>query len=168
MPGKVLRTCKSIGMWVFVTPPRMTWRLAPLDTHGFHPFKIALQQEYQRRRAGLRHGMIDTVGVVVCVRAAVVAVLHCGNWSRAFEHNGYASRQGLIHSTTLKDLRLTTAIMLDGGCPTDEELSLCVPSNKPKTVKLVRSLFIDAPPVEGESAHSDDASGFIVNCFIWL
>ena len=144
----------------------MTWRLAPLDTHGFHPFKIALQQEYQRRRAGLRHGIIDAVGFVACVRAAVVTVLHGGNWSRAFEHNGYGSRQGLVHSTTLKDLRLTAAIVLEGGRPTEEELSLCVPSNKPKTVNLVRSLFIDAPHAEEESAHPDEAPGNVVT--FWL
>ena len=162
VPGRVLRTCKSVGIWAFVTPPRMTWRLAPLDTHGFHPFKITLQQEYQRRRAGQRNGIIDTVGFVACVRAAVVAVLHCVNWSGAFEHNGYGSRQGLIHSTTLKDLRLTAIVMLEDGCPTEKELSLCVPANKPKTVKLVRSLFIDAPHVKGETAHPDEPFGNLV------
>ena len=141
----------------------MTWRLAPLDTHGFHPFKIALQQECQRRRAGHLHGIIDAVGFVAGVRAAVVTVLHCVNWGGAFEHNGYGSRQALIHLTTLKDLRLTATIILPAGCPSDDELSLCVPSNKAKTMTLLRTLFIAEPRVEGETARPTDTDDGVVD-----
>ena len=163
-PGRVLRTCKSIGMWPFVTPPRMTWRLAPLDTHGFHPFKIALKHEYQRRRAGNRHGIVDTVDFVTCVREAVIRVLHRRNWSSAFEHNGYGSRQSLIHTTTLKDLRLASAVGLEPGCPSQGELSLCLPTNKSKIATLVRNLFIDAPCEEDGTDRQDEAAGNVVQC----
>ena len=162
-PGSVLRTCKSIGMWAFVTPPHMTWRLAPLDTHVFHPFKIAVQQEYQRLRAGQRHGVVDTVGFVSCVRAAIMRVFRHRNWSHAFEHNGYGSRQSLVHTTTLKDLRLTTVVGLDAGCPNEGELSLCLPTNRAKIVKLVRSLFIDAPSVGEVIDRQDEASGNVLH-----
>ena len=124
-------------MLAFVTPPRMTWRFAPLDAHGLHPSKIVLQHEYQRRRAGQRHGVVGTVDFVSCVKAPSISVLQRRNWSCAFEHNGYGSRQQLMHTTTLKDLRLTNAVGLKSGCPTEGKLLPCLPSNNSKIVNLI-------------------------------
>ena len=50
-----LRAAASVGLWVCVTPGKLTWALQPCDTHSFASYKRLLSEEV-RRRSGVTAG----------------------------------------------------------------------------------------------------------------
>ena len=156
--GRVLRACQSVRIWPLVMPPKLTWRLQPLDTHGFHPFKIAVHQVYQRNRACTRRGEVDTALFLQSVYEAIRLVFEGREWHRAFEHNGFGLRQTLIAHATKAELQLKRAVIIEPGRPSSAELALCFPKNALKAVKLTHKLFIDHAQVDAVSAPTPSSS----------
>ena len=87
LAGRVFRACEAARIWPCVIPPKLTWRLQPLDTHCFLSFKSTLQQIYQRRRATTSHGEVETPLFLQCVYETIRRVMNGRAWRHAFEHN---------------------------------------------------------------------------------
>ena len=102
----VLRECSAWGIHVVIIPPRLTWLIQPLDTHVFASMKTAMRDAYQARvgRSGGR--ALSTKDWVDTVTNSIYCFLRRGDWARAFDHNGFGSRQEHLSQRVLDGLRL--------------------------------------------------------------
>ena len=122
-------------------PPQMTWRLQPLDTHGFHSFKTALGHVYQRRRA--LKADVDTAGFIQCVCEASKLAIETRAWSSAFEQNGFGCAQMRISANAKRDLHMNDACEVGKDPLTYEDLKWCFPKNASASARLAKSLFVE-------------------------
>jgi hypothetical protein len=129
--------CLSVRIWPLGMPPKLTWRLQPLDTHGSHPFKIAVHQMYQRSRACTRRGEVFLLSSYEAIRF----VFEGRELHRAFEHNGCGLRQALIAHKTKAELQLKRAIIIEPCRPSSAELARCFPKNALKAVEFTDELL---------------------------
>ena len=119
----VLREFDRWGIRVVIIPPKLTWLLQPLDTHVFASMKRAVRDAYQTRlgaNGGLALSMRDWVGVVC---HTVYRFLAPRDWARAFDHNGFGSKQQLVSRRVLTGLELTAIPEVSSTEPTRSQLA---------------------------------------------
>ena len=147
LAARVLHACRAAGIWFIVVPPRLTWRLQPLDTHCFLPLKAMLHQLYQQARARAGQDHLDMPTVLLCLYAAIQRVL-CGRpWGRAFSDNGFAAMQLRVHADTLMQLRITDGLNVAAEAVAKADVAACFPATRGKAVELAWNLFLEAAPV---------------------
>ena len=123
LAARVLHACITAGIRFIVVPPRLTWRLQPLDAHCFLPLKAMLHQLYQQARARAGQDHLDMQTFLLCLCVAIQRVL-CGRpWCRAFSDNGFAAMQLGVHADTLMQLRITDGLSVAAS---DGHVSMCV------------------------------------------
>ena len=153
---RLLRACKAAGIWIVVVPPRLTWRLQPLDTHCFLPFKAMLQQLYQQARARTTSENLDIASFLQCMFEAIRRVLLARQWRHAFDDDGLSYLQTRVHAETLTQLRIDGQVSLPITWMSKLELATCFPVlRRCKAVDLTWKLFLEqeAPEEVAGKAH---------------
>ena len=150
--GAVLRACQKAQIWPLTIPPKLTWRLQPLDTHCFYSFKTALQHIYQRHRAREAKYDVGTAEFLQCVYQAVELVIEKRSWHNAFNENGFGARQNLLSKGARADLCIHDASNVKEGAPTLEDMAFCFPRSASKSAHLARELFIECAESAGRAA----------------
>jgi hypothetical protein len=71
-----------------IVPPRLTWLLAPLDTHTFASYKRFLRAAVWDSRSGRATGEMTMLDWLACIFLTIRKVLQGENWGPAFDANG--------------------------------------------------------------------------------
>ena len=139
----VFNACKAADIWLIVVPPRLTWRLQPLDTHCFVALKALLHQLYQQARARAGQDHLNLAGFLRCLYIAIKRVL-CGRpWARAFDDDGFSAMQSRIHADTLKQLQITTGLRAAMEGVTKADVIACFPVTLKRNAELAWKLFLE-------------------------
>jgi hypothetical protein len=144
----VFVACRAAGAWPLVVPGRTTWLLQPLDTHIFRGFKSSLRRACMRRRALTADGALVIEGLLLGLCEAIEEVLRGGDWSAAFDHDGFGASQQRVSDRVKKHLCIDNAPTVSSSRPTSEELRCCFPARFRIPYAALWSSF-DNPPVRG-------------------
>ena len=157
-------TCASVGAWPVVVPPRMTWLLQMLDTHGFRLYKACLQGEYSDARAD---GPVTIDRFLQCIYNAIEETMQTRSWGSAFEQNGFGAGQARLSNTVRRHLQLDSEpIVTPAGRPSLEDVRLCFPKklSVPAAVfsRMAQPAPAAAPPAVGHALPALPAAGRVV------
>ena len=154
----VLNACKAADIWFICVPPRLTWRLQPLDTHCFLALKTLLHQLYQQARARAGQDHLNLSGFLLCLYVAMKRVL-CGRpWARAFDDDGYSALQLRVHADTLKQLQITTGLSAVSAGVTAADVTACFPVTLKRNAELAWRLFLGRSPLVSIACGADGNS----------
>ena len=95
---KPLRKAKEHNIWCIILPAACTSLLQVLDTDVFARFKLFFRRQLMMM---MMEGANDDLNSKRIIEAVVITIRHVlqGHcWNRAFEKNGFGSRDGIRHS----------------------------------------------------------------------
>ncbi len=113
----VLLAISRAPMRAAIVPPRLTWLLAPLDTHTFASYKRFLRGAVWDSRSGRATGEMTLLDWLACIILTIRKVLQGKNWGRAFDGNGFGSAQALTRQTILNECGFDAAPCVGNLCP---------------------------------------------------
>jgi len=139
LQGNVFEALQDNGIWPLVVPARLTWLLQPLDTAGFHKFKM-----YVRRLAanffdpnGVEKPVVSMVRYVV---EAIRKVLQGTRWASVFEANGFGNVDGDLTTMIKTELRVRCMPLVHPALPSERALKVMWPRGMPVHPNLMHAL----------------------------
>ena len=121
--ASICRLVKQRGVRLVYVPAKMTPWLQPCDTHVFSAFKQALRQNWQRRKADVAGGEVNTVAWLEVICQTIQEVMP-RSWQQAFQADGVVSHQRLMSAHLCRDLGLQQPPLPSAAPPTEQEFRL--------------------------------------------
>ena len=130
-------------IWFAVIPPRLTWMLQPLDTHGFVRLKFFVQCRFIDE-LGSGEDLPVAIKMIKLVIRAIQKVLQAHRWEKSFADNGLAGSQATVSRTIAEALQYESLPQASAARPTLEMIRMCWPRNTQVPEAEVWNAF---PPV---------------------
>ena len=124
--ASICRLVKQRGVRLVYVPAKMTPWLQPCDTHVFSAFKQALRQNWQRRKADVAGGEVNTVAWLEVICQTIQEVMP-RSWQQAFQADGVVSHQRLMSAHLCRDLGLQQPPLPSAAPPTEQEFRQVMP-----------------------------------------
>ena len=139
LQNNVFQALHDTHIWPLVVPARLTWLLQPLDTHGFHKFKM-----YVRRLAANNYDpTADVKPIVSMVRYVIAAtrkVLQATRWASVFAANGFGNSDGDVTSMIKTELRLPGMPLVQPALPSARAFKVMWPRHMPVHANIMLAL----------------------------
>jgi hypothetical protein len=100
-----------------IVPPRLTWLLAPLDTHTFASYKRFLRAAVWDSRSERPTGEMTMLDWLACICLTIRKVLQAKHWGPAFDANGFGVAQAATRQTILNECGVELAPCVGNLCP---------------------------------------------------
>ncbi len=149
------RACRRHGIYLALVPARLTWLLAPLDTHCFALYKRYLGKLYCDEVVASGED-VNVVRWVQLVTQAIRMVLQGKDWGKAFDQDGWGRWQQGVSNFMLRELNLPVPPHLPDSEQDAAELNLLVP----RRWKGDLNKYLEPPPprdarsLHGPLAHA--------------
>ena len=144
----VLNAASRRDIRVVYVPPKLTWLLQPLDTHGFARFKLFLANEFRRRMLHSGVGQVPAGTMLVSIGRAVRKVLQGTRWAKAFADNGFGEGEP-VRKSILLYLQLEAQPAVSDKLPSLAQFVALFPANREPMIKELTAFARYRPnPVE--------------------